>query len=128
MLTVDGKNYNVLIKADTLQREFEIAEGAGSLAFIDGDEDPDVIGTYYHYSMEIDTRMTAPEEYDALFEVLSAPAKYHTVTFPYGQSKLTFEARITGGGDTFRRKVGGKNYWGELSLTFKAKKPQRTPK
>lgn len=127
MLTIDGKNYNVLIKADTLQREFEIAEGDGSLTFIDGDEDPDVIGTYINYSVEIDTRMTAPEEYDALFEVLSAPVKFHTVTFPYGQSTLTFEARITGGSDTFKRRLADVNYWGGFSLQFKAKKPQRTP-
>lgn len=127
MLTVDGKKYNVLIKAGSLRRDFEIAEGPGSLVFLDGDEDPDVIGTYYHYSMEIDSRMTRPEEYDALWEVLSSPVAYHTVTFPYGQKTLTFEARITGGGDAFKRKLGGKNQWGEFSVEFRAKKPQRTP-
>lgn len=127
MLTIDGRDYNVLIEAGSLQREFEIAEGPGSLAFMDGDEDPDVIGTYFHYSLTIDTKMTAPEEYDALWEMLSAPVKYHTVTFPYGQSTLTFEARITGGSDNFHRKIAGKNYWKEMSITFRAKRPQRTP-
>ena len=126
MLTIDGRDYNVLIKAGSLQRSFEIAEGAGSLVFIDGDEDPDIIGTYVNYSVEIDTRMTAPEEYDALFEVLSAPVKFHSVSFPYGQGTLTFDARITSGGDNFSRRINNKNYWGGFSLEFKAKRPQRT--
>lgn len=127
MLTIDGKNYNVLIKADSLENDFNIAEGAGSLAFIDGDEDPDVIGTYYNYTLEIEPRQTAPEEYDALWEVLSAPVKYHTVTLPYGQSTITFEARITSGSRAFRRRLAGVNYWGGMQINFKAKKPQRTP-
>lgn len=127
MLTVDGRNFNVVIKAGSLQRSFEVAEGAGSLAFINGDVDPDIIGTYYNYSMEIDTKMTSPEEYDALWEVLSAPVEFHTVSFPYAQDVLTFEARITGGGDSFYRRINGKNYWGQMSVDFKAKKPQRAP-
>lgn len=127
MLTIDGRKFNVAIRAGSLQRDFAIAEGAGSLAFIDGDVDPDIIGTYYNYSMEIDTKLTAPEEYDALWEVLSAPVEYHVVSFPYAQNTLTFEARITGGSDSFYRRINNKNYWGQMSVSFTAKKPQRTP-
>lgn len=126
MITIDGKKYNVLIKKDSLKRSFEIAEGPGSLEYLDGDSDPDIIGTYYNYSLEIDARMASPEEYDSLFEVISAPVAYHTVSFPYGQSTLTFKARITGGEDVFLYKMGGKQYWGGLSLQFSAKQPQRS--
>lgn len=126
MLIIDGRSYNVKIKAGSLKRSFEIAEGPGSLVYLDGDSDPDIIGTYYHYECEIDTRASNLAEYDELFEVLSAPVPSHTVTFPYGQSTLTFEARITGGGDEFRRKYGNAQYWGGLSIQFRAKKPQRS--
>ena len=125
MFTVDGISYNVIVPHGGLKRSFEIREGPGSLTFIDGDEDPDIIGTYYNYDLSIDAKNSAPEEYDALYEVLSSPVKSHTVTFPYGQATLSFEARIISGDDSFRRKLAGKKYWGDLSVTFRAKKPQR---
>lgn len=127
MFTVDGVSYNVLVVQGSLHRSFEIKEGPGSILYMDGDEDPDIIGTYYNYELEIDTRNSVPEEYDALYEVLSAPVKSHMVSFPYGQSILTFEARVTAGGDNFRRKLAGKQFWSGLSITFRAKKPQREP-
>ncbi len=128
MFTIDGKSYNVTVPYGSLHRSFEIREGPGSLSYLDGDEDPDIIGTYYHYSLEIDARWASLAEYDSLFETLSAPAKFHTVSFPYGKSgTLTFEARIISGEDELRQNFKNHRKWGNLSVEFRAKKPQRTP-
>lgn len=127
MFQVDGISYNVLVPFGGLKRSFEIKEGTGSLTYIDGDYDRDVVGTYYNYEVQIDKKGSDQEDYDALYEVLSAPEKSHSVTFPYGQSTLTFDAYITGGEDTFERKIAGKQYWGGLNVTFYAKKPKREP-
>lgn len=127
MFTVDGVSYNVLVPIGGLKRSFEIKEGPGSLTYIDGEYDRDVVGTYYNYEVQIDKRNSSPEDYDALYEAISAPVKSHTVSFPYGQGILTFDAYVTGGNDGFEKKLAGKQYWGGLSITFYAKKPKREP-
>ena len=126
MFTIDGISYNILVPVGSLRRTFEIKEGGNSALLLSGEYDRDIIGTYYNYEMNIDARNSAPEQYDLLYQALTAPVPYHIVTFPYGQSTLTFNAYITGGSDGFRRKLGTKQYWGELTVTFHAQAPQRS--
>ena len=85
----------------------------------------DIIGTFYNYELQIDARSASLAEYDQLYEILSAPVNFHTVSFPYGQSTLTFRAYVTEGQDSISRITGGKNYWRGLTVQFIAKSPQR---
>ena len=127
MFKVDGVSYQVAIPYGGLRRIFEIKEGPGSLTYIGGDYDKDVVGTYYHYSVQVIPDPAAPEAYDAFYEVISAPVKSHTVEFMYGQDTLTFEAFIESGEDVFDQTLGTKKHWKGLEIQFRAKKPQREP-
>ena len=123
---VDGIKYpgvNVL----SLKRNFNVLDGENAGRLMDGSMKRDIIGTYYNYSMELTSDYSDPAEYDALYEVLSAPVDSHTIVMPYGQSTLTFEAYIANGSDDlihFRRDF---NKWKNLSFNFIAMSPQRRP-
>lgn len=123
--TVDGREYNVLVPAGSLKRSFQVLDGPNAGRLLSGDMERDIIGTYYNYTLQIDTRKTSLAEYDELYEVLSAPEDFHIITMPYGQSTLSFTAYVTDGEDALTRTAGGKNYWTGLTIKFVAKAPQR---
>lgn len=126
LFTVDGVSYNVRVPPGGLKRSFDVQDGPNKGQMMAGNIVRDVRGTFYNYQLDIDSTLSNPEEYDRLFEALSAPVDSHTVSFPYGQSTLTFEAYITKGGDSLKRMHKSGNYWGGLSVQFVAMSPQRT--
>lgn len=126
LFTIDGVSYNVQVPVGGLKRSFDILDGPNAGRMLSGNMVRDVIGTFYNYQVDIDSSLTNPEEYDRLFEVLSSPVDSHTVSFPYGQSNLTFQAYITKGSDALKRKHKTGQYWGGLSVQFVAMSPQRT--
>ena len=50
-----------------------------------------------------------------------------TVTVPYGQGTVTFEAYVSGVEDELKRMGDGFNRWGGLTVTFTAMSPKRRP-
>jgi len=110
-----------------LTRSFNILDGENAGRVKIGDMVRDVIGTYYNYSMELDTSEASLAEYDALYEVLSSPDDYHTVVVPYGQTTLEFKAYITNGDDELLSMENKRNLWGKLKVNFIAMQPQRRP-
>ena len=92
VFTLDGKEYKVGVTK--IDREFELVEGDNTMMAKTGREIRDVRGTAYRFTVHIDMRIIAPEEYDALYWALSAPVDYHDVTFPFGQSTLSFRAAV----------------------------------
>lgn len=123
--TIDGVAYRVHVPSGGLKRSFEVLDGENAGRLISGDLNRDVIGTFYNYELSIEPDTQNVEEYDRLFEVLSAPQDFHTVTFPYGQSTLTFLAYVTSGQDTLTDMIEN-NDWTGLTVHFIAKAPQRT--
>lgn len=126
-ITMDGVPYRLRVKLGTLQRSFRIEESERSGMVKSGEEFRDIIGTYYDYAMDVEPDPAAPEDYDAFYEAVSAPAEAHTVTLPYGQETITYQAMVSAGEDKQRDKVAGVTRWTGLTVTFKAKKPQRRP-
>lgn len=124
--TVDGVSYGVRVPSGGLKRSFKVLDGPNAGRMLSGEMKRDVIGTYYNYQVEILRDSASLAEYDRLYQVLSAPVDSHTVSFPYGQSTLTFQAYVTEGSDGLTRKTAGGNYWGGLSVQFTAMAPQRT--
>lgn len=125
-ITIDGIEYAVRIKYETLERDFAIMEGNNSGVSITGRTIPDVYGTKYAYSVQVEPNPSNPSAYDAFYEKISEPVDYHTVVLPYGQSTMTFQARILSGKDVFTGMMGGYNRWKGLSVTFSPIEPQRT--
>ena len=124
-ITVDGIFYSVHVEYESLQRSFEILEGFNSGMMLTGRQTRDVLGTGYSYNMKIEPDPARRADYDALYEVLSAPQASHMVTLPYGQKTITFEAMVQSGTDTFLGAVGGQNRWRGLSVNFAYIEPYR---
>ena len=126
-ITMDGVPYRLRVKLGTLRRSFRIEESERSGMVKSGEEFRDIIGTYYDYAMEVEPDPAAPEEYDDFFEAISAPVESHSITVPYGQGTMTYDAMVSSGEDTQRDKIGGVTRWTGLTVTFSAQKPQRRP-
>lgn len=124
-ITIDGTEYNIRIKYETLKRAFEIDEGQNSGISIDGTMIRDIIGTRYNYQIDIEPDPADPTDYDAFYQLISEPVASHEVTFPYGQETITFNAAIQSGSDIYFGNIGGSNRWSGLTIVFQAFEPQR---
>lgn len=123
LFRIDGNGFSG-VGVESLKRSFRIPDGQNAGDMLSGDYERDLVGTYYDYDLVITTSDLTDNEYDALFEVLSAPVNSHMVEMPYGMSSLTFEAMIESGGDELIPMDDG-TWWGNLSVSIRAKKPQR---
>lgn len=123
LFKIDGKGFSG-VGVESLKRSFRIPDGTNSGDMLSGDYERDLVGTYYDYDLVITTSDLSANEYDALFEALSAPVNSHMVEMPYGMTSITFEAMIEGGDDELIPMDDG-TWWGNLNVTIRAKKPQR---
>lgn len=126
IFTVDGVAYPG-IHVVSVKRSFSVLDGENAGRTMDGAMQRDIIGTYYNYSMEIDPEDSTPDEYNKLYEVLSAPKNSHEITFPYGKDSITFQAYVSNGDDELLDSLDSGNRWDNLSINFVAMKPQRRP-
>lgn len=124
VFTLDGVEFDVWVTS--LKRKFAVTDTDNSGRTMDGNMHRDIIGTYYNYTMDIDTKNLNLVDYDLLYEMLSAPVESHILTVPYGQKTLTFKAYMTGGEDDLKIR-GNKQIWNGLSINFIAMEPQRRP-
>lgn len=125
VFSIDGVEYPN-IHVTNLQRSFSILDGENAGRTLNGTMIRDVVGTYYNYKMDVAAGNSGVEEYDKLYEVISAPQDSHLVKVPYGQTEFTFQAYVTGGEDTVNMS-SGVNKWDGLSISFVAMKPARKP-
>lgn len=124
--TIDGREYHAFVSE--LAREGQVMDGSEAGRTLDGGMDRDIIGTYYNYTMTIDTNALSHSDYDTLFETLTAPQDYHNVSFPYGRSgSLSFRAYVSGVTDRMKKDMDGGREWGDLTCKFVAMKPHRRP-
>ena len=86
----------------------------------------DIIGTFYNYTIEIDTARLNRIAYDSFYEALTAPVESHRIKALYGQSVIEFDAYVTSGSDTVRVSKNG-NRWSGLSIEVVAMDPFRRP-
>lgn len=122
MITIDNNTYDVGVIKITRKASQKI-ESLGTT--MDLRKHYDIKGTYYDYEVEIATAHLNVSDYDSLYEVLTTPQESHTVTMPYGQSTLTFEARISVASDVLVRSFTNLKKWGTLKVTFEALTPQK---
>lgn len=127
LVSIDNIYYDIMIPENGIKRSFSIADTDNAGRLLTGKMVRDIVGTYYNYTIQFETKYLSDDEYDDLFNKLSAPVDYHTITVPYGQGTLTFEAYITSGSDTLRSVRNNRNKWQGLSVNFIAMKPYFTP-
>lgn len=124
VFSVDGVQYpNVHVLS--LKRNFAVLDGPNAGRVMDGSTKRDIIGTYYNYSMDLDSSYSDLTEYDNLYEVISSPQDSHNIVVPYGQGTLAFEAYVANGEDDLIHKRDSFNKWDHLRINFVAMKPQR---
>ena len=123
VVTIDGTSFDVGV--EYIKRQARIEDGPNAGNSKRGDWIRDVYGTFYDYILAFDTSAgLTREDYDTLYNVITAPVEFHTLVVPYGQSTLSFQAGITGAEDNVILMDDG-TVWGNLSITFRAKSPQR---
>ena len=123
-IIMDGITYDVRVVYGSLQRSFALIEGTNAGTSLSHASIRDLVGTAYTYSLQVEPNPTNVAAYDAFFAAISAPIDAHTVTFPYGQTVLTYRAKITGGADVYRGKLAGLERFENLTLTFEPLEPQ----
>ncbi|WP_051280666.1 hypothetical protein [Anaerovorax odorimutans] len=121
VFTIDGVGFNAVVKK--LERKGKVLE-LNSDRFKSGAMNREIVGTYYNYSMQIEQDNI--EQYDRLYYALTAPVDSHSITIPYGQNTLTFNAYITQVRDNLTYMSGNINKWGGLEVDFSATAPERT--
>lgn len=122
MITIDNTTFEVGIVKITRKASQKL-ENIGIT--MDLRKHYDVRGTYYDYEVELATQRMNVNDYDSLYEILTNPQESHTVTMPYGQSMLTFEARASVASDALIKSFNRFKKWGTLKVTFEALTPQK---
>ena len=126
IFSIDGKYFNVFIPQDGIERNFAIVDTDDAGRVLTGTMERDIIGTFYNYTIKMDTNLLSFAEYDELYEILSAPVDSHIIIVPYAQDTLRFEAYVTQGKDVLNRMSKKGNHWKQLSVNFIAMEPERT--
>lgn len=108
MITIDNNTYDVGIIRITRKASMNL-ENLGTT--MDLRKHYDVRGTYYDYEVEVATSHMNVTDYDNLYEALTTPQESHEVTLPYGQTTLTFEARVSVANDRLLAKYTGLKKW-----------------
>lgn len=127
LFSIDDKYFNVRIPEEGIKRSFSVADSDKAGRVLTGRMMRDIIGTFYNYTIDIDTNKLSKSEYDEFYEIISAPVDYHKIKVPYAQSFLEFDAYITEGQDTLKISNSNGNIWTGLSLNFVAMEPKRLP-
>ena len=122
---MDGTTYRVRVVYDTLSRAFELVEGQNAGNMLSGRYERDLIGTGYTYEMRVEPDPDYPADYDNFYNAISNPQDYHTITMPYGQTTITYNAMIVSGQDTYQGVLSGVKQWGGLTVQYRYISPQK---
>ena len=122
MVVIDGEPYGVPVvsvkrTADFLDKYANRTE--------DGVLQRELIGVYFNYKLTFGPTSDTGE-YARLWEKLTEPEEFHTVTVPDEAGDYTFTAYFSGVGDEMLRRYGEKNYWDNLTVSFTAQAPARS--
>ncbi len=125
VITIDNQTFQVGVSS--IQRTSRIPDGPNSGTAKDGTRIRDVYGTFYDYAVQFDTCAGfSRSDYDNLYYLLTAPVPFHNITIPFGQSTISFPTYIESLDDRIILMADG-TIWGNLTVTFTPKSPQRPP-
>lgn len=118
---IDGITYNVPVislkrKAEFLDKYAERTE--------DGVLHRELIGVYFNYQLQFG-RGDDPAEYARLWQKLSEPIEFHTVTVPDEDGDIIFSAYFSNVGDEVIKANGTRRFWKNLTVNFIAQSPAR---
>lgn len=123
MFKIDNMEFDVGVTA--LSRKFAAQDRETARSTTTGTAIRSVIGSFYHYTVQMQTSALHPEEYDTLYEILTSPDEFHLFEMPYGQETYTFAGYITSVSDTLGFIRNDENYWFDLSFEIVPKSAKR---
>ena len=126
-IIMDGRTYRVRVAFGSRKRSFSLISGKNAGESLNHRRIRDLLGSGYSYQLQVEPNPSYPADYDDFYHAISAPVDYHTVTMPYGQTTITFQAAVTGGEDMDRGMLGGARRWSGLTVNFVYMEPQRRP-
>lgn len=123
MVIIDGVIFNIPVvelsrKADFLDKFAKRTD--------DGELQRELIGVYFNYQLKFDSvkNDTQAVEYQRLWDKLTEPVEFHTVTLLDEKGEYTFKAYFSNISDG--KKNVYKNYWHNLTVNFTAQVPARS--
>lgn len=122
LITIDSVQYNVKIVEMKRSAEFlyKYAERTA-----DGILNSEMIGVYFNYQI-VFARNDDENAYIALWQKLTEPTEFHTVTLPDEDGTITFSAYFSNVKDNFVKILDDRTYITGLSVNIIAQKPART--
>ncbi len=121
MIKIDGITYNIPVVS--IKRRADFLDKFADRSEL-GDLLRELIGVYFNYQLQLGST-TDTEEYARLWDKLTEPVEFHTVTVPDEAGDYTFTAYFANVGDEVRKIQNAKNYWKNLTVNFIAKSPAR---
>jgi hypothetical protein len=121
MIIIDGIRFNVPVlkvtrKADFLDKYAKRTES--------GELQRELIGVYFNYQLKLGTDGNRAE-YARLWQKLTEPQEFHSITVPDENGDYTFQAYASNVGDELIRAYKGHYYFDNLTVNFTAKSPAR---
>jgi hypothetical protein len=123
MITIDGEQFDIPVlspikrKADVLDKYAERS--------VDGVLHREIIGVYFNYSLNFGSSANVTE-YARLWEKLTEPVEFHTVTVPDEDGNYTFTAYFSNVSDEIHRSIDARRFFKNLTVNFIAQSPART--
>lgn len=126
---IDNKSFehtDIVLK--NIERSFSVVDGANAGRDLAGGMIRDILGTFFNYTVDFDSKTFNPDAYEELVEILSSPVAYHTVSFPFGNQTITQKMYVANGQDKLKRfSATDANQFTGFSVNFVATKPFLTP-
>lgn len=122
MIVIDGEEYGVPVLSLTRNADFLDRYAERSM---DGNLKRDLIGVYFNYQLKLGGKCQYTE-YARLWDKLTEPVEFHTVTVPDEDGNYTFTAYISNVSDELSIQYNGHNYFKNLTVNFTAKSPARS--
>ncbi len=121
-ISIDGTFFDVPLVA--IKREGQFLDKYANRTE-DGILHRELIGVYYNYDMSFGTMETSVHE--ALFDKLTEPVEFHTITVPTGHGTYTFVAYVNKATDEYLKIYEDHSDFQNLACKFIAQAPARTP-
>lgn len=120
-IVIDGTHFNVPLvsidrTADVLDKYANRTE--------DGDLKREILGVYYNYQVSFGT-INDSATYNALFDKLTEPTEFHTISVPVEGGYFTFVGYISSVSDKYAKIGENEAKFEGLKCKFTAKQPTR---
>lgn len=121
-IIIDNQYFDVHII--DLERSADFVDKYAERAKNNAELKRELIGVFFNYNLKIGV-VKDMDTYNKLYNLLSKPIEFHTVTLPGSNGDYTFKAYVSGLKDKCMLARDGNNVFYELTVRFIAKSPAR---